>query len=672
MKKMKKFILFLLIIFIGGLTNSFSQTCPVNAGPDVTYLVGGSGQFNASGSDFYSWSPTTGLSNPNIANPIVSGGNAGSTLTYTVTGMTGVGSSLIINGDFTSGNTGFFSEYLYVAQSPTALYPEGRYGVGTNPKSYHGDFSACTDHTSASGNMMIINGSPTANTRVWYTTVAVEPNTDYAFTAWVTAVHPSNPPTLQFKIAGALLGTPTTFPSSTCTWTRFYQIWNSGTNTSVEISITNQNTIAVGNDFAIDDISFIKICTATDEAVRITKAPDPELTTTVVTNIFTKKATSGGNVTSQGQSAITTRGVCWNTTGTPTTANPKTADGTGIGSFPSLMTGLTGSTLYYVRAYVINTEGTYYGNQVTFTTQPPTKANNDSYTINEDAPPTNLTIQTNDYYCLDGPVTTPIKLITNPIHGTTSINNNGTPSDLKDDYIVYTPIANHHGTDSFIYEICDFYGDCVRATANITIISVDDFPNAQNDDFTLKQAIYGNRLNILTNDDFGGDVPFDGPGTWSIVSYPTYGTLAINNNGTPTLPTDDYVIYSPTNCYAGPDMFVYKICDPDGDCSTATVNLMIEVDMFNISKGFSPNDDGINDKFIIGDLTLYPNNSLTIINRWGNKVYEAKPYNNDWDGTAQMGVRLGGDELPQGTYFFLFDPGNQTGVRKGHFYIKRK
>jgi gliding motility-associated-like protein len=668
---MRKLFLICTLIFFGTLS-VFSQTCSVNAGPDVTYLVGGSGQFNASGADFYSWSPTTGLSNPNIANPIVSGGAAGTTLTYTVTGSKLTTTNLITNGDFSAGNTGFSSDYVYTGPGPLTLNPEGKYGVGPNPNSYHWNFSACTDHTGGGGNMLIANASPVASERVWYTTVTVIPNTNYAFSAWVTTVCLPNPPTLQFKIAGQLLGSPTSFSGTLCYWEKFYQIWNSGSNTSVEISITNQNTIANGNDFAIDDISFFQLCTSTDEAVRYSKAPDPELTTTVVTNIFTKKATSGGNVTSQGQSAITTRGVCWNTTGTPTTANPKTADGTGIGSFPSLMTGLTGSTLYYVRAYVINTEGTYYGNQVTFTTQPPTKANNDSYTLNEDAPPTNLTIQTNDYYCLDGPVTTPLKLITNPIHGTASINNNGTPSDFKDDYVVYTPIANHHGSDNFIYEICDFYGDCVRATANITILSVDDFPNAQNNEFTIKQAIYGNTLPILPNDNFGGDVPFDGPGSWSIITQPTYGSLVIHNNGTPTIPVDDYVIYSPTNCYVGTDSFVYRICDPDGDCSTATVNLMIEVDLFNISKGFSPNGDGINDKFIIGDLTLYPNNSLTIINRWGNKVFEAKPYNNDWDGTAQMGVRLGGDEVPQGTYFFLFDPGNNTGVRKGHFYIKRK
>ncbi len=767
---MRKLVLSLIMLFLLSGINYLSSQCPVNAGSDVTYLFGSSAQLNASGANWtYSWSPTTGLSNSNIANPIVSGGASGSVTTYTVTGRSLVGGNLITNGDFTAGNIGFSSEYGYVAQAPTALYPEGKYGVGTNPKSYHPDFSACTDHTSSSGNMMIANGSPTANQRVWYATVSVTPNTDYAFAAYVTAVHATNPPTLQFKIAGTLLGSPTTFSSSTCNWQEFYQIWNSGSNTSVEISITNQNTVAVGNDFAIDDISFTEICVSTDDIIVtcqppypavsttvvtsilgysavsggtvtsengatvtergvcwnttgnptvsdpktsdgtgfgsytssitgltpgvtyyvrafatnsngtgygqqeiFTTPPNPILTTTAVSLIFTKHATSGGEIISEGQSATTARGVCWNTTGTPTTANSKTTNGTGLGTFTSLMTGLTGGTNYFVRAYVINAQGAFYGNEVTFTTAPPTQATNDSYTINEDAPATIMRIQDNDYYTLDGPATTPLKIISNPVHGTIVINNNATPTNPKDDYIVYTPIANHHGTENIIYEICDFYGDCVRATANITILSVDDAPTATDDNFTVKQTTYDNIMFALRYAVFGGDVPFDGPGSFTVITYPTQGEIVVMDNGTPADPTDDYILYTPDDGFIGTDSFVYEICDPDGDCVTNTINIVIERDLFNISKGFSPNGDGINDLFIIGDLTMYPNNSLTIINRWGNRVYEGKPYNNDWDGTNIYSPAFGIWELPQGTYFFLFDPGNRTGVRKGHFYLKRK
>jgi hypothetical protein len=96
-----------------------------------------------------------------------------------------------------------------------------------------------------------------------------------------------------------------------------------------------------------------------------------ELTTTAITGVTTNAASSGGNISSDGGSAVTARGVCWNTTGSPTIADSKTTDGSGTGSFTSSLTGLTGGTLFYVRAYATNSEGTAYGNQVSFTTLTP-------------------------------------------------------------------------------------------------------------------------------------------------------------------------------------------------------------------------------------------------------------------------------------------------------------
>lgn len=94
----------------------------------------------------------------------------------------------------------------------------------------------------------------------------------------------------------------------------------------------------------------------------------PVISTTVVSSIAATTAVSGGNITSDGGSAITTRGVCWGTTANPTIANSKTANGTGTGSFSSSLTGLTQNTTYYVRAYATNLGGTAYGSQVSFIT----------------------------------------------------------------------------------------------------------------------------------------------------------------------------------------------------------------------------------------------------------------------------------------------------------------
>jgi len=94
----------------------------------------------------------------------------------------------------------------------------------------------------------------------------------------------------------------------------------------------------------------------------------PTLSTTAASGITTTSATGGGNITNDGDLAVSARGVCWNTTGTPTLTDNVTNDGTGTGSFESNMTNLTANTLYYVRAYATNSVGTSYGNEVSFTT----------------------------------------------------------------------------------------------------------------------------------------------------------------------------------------------------------------------------------------------------------------------------------------------------------------
>lgn len=99
-----------------------------------------------------------------------------------------------------------------------------------------------------------------------------------------------------------------------------------------------------------------------------THTTNPTVTTTAVTNVTTTGATSGGEVTADGGSAVTARGVCWNTTGNPTITDSHTTDGSGTGAFTSSITELDCRTKYYVRAYATNAEGTSYGAQVEFST----------------------------------------------------------------------------------------------------------------------------------------------------------------------------------------------------------------------------------------------------------------------------------------------------------------
>jgi hypothetical protein len=96
----------------------------------------------------------------------------------------------------------------------------------------------------------------------------------------------------------------------------------------------------------------------------------PVLSTAAVSALTQTDAISGGDVTFDGNSAVTVRGVCWNTGGAPTIdLTTKTEDGTGTGSFISNVTGLSPGTQYCVRSYAVNSTGVGYGNEVCFTTQ---------------------------------------------------------------------------------------------------------------------------------------------------------------------------------------------------------------------------------------------------------------------------------------------------------------
>lgn len=93
------------------------------------------------------------------------------------------------------------------------------------------------------------------------------------------------------------------------------------------------------------------------------------VTTKSAVIITSVSATTGGNVSNSGGGINTTeRGVVYNTSPNPTTSNNKVQSGSGSGDFTSTLTGLSGSTTYYVRAYAVKSTGTTYGIQVTFTT----------------------------------------------------------------------------------------------------------------------------------------------------------------------------------------------------------------------------------------------------------------------------------------------------------------
>jgi hypothetical protein len=96
----------------------------------------------------------------------------------------------------------------------------------------------------------------------------------------------------------------------------------------------------------------------------------PVITTAAASEITKNSAVSGGEVTSDGGSPVTARGICWSTNSNPTVDDSFTTDGEGPGSFMSNLSGLNPGTEYNIRAYATNAIGTAYGNELNFTTNP--------------------------------------------------------------------------------------------------------------------------------------------------------------------------------------------------------------------------------------------------------------------------------------------------------------
>lgn len=116
----------------------------------------------------------------------------------------------------------------------------------------------------------------------------------------------------------------------------------------------------------------------------------------------------------------------------------------------------------------------------------------------------------------------------------------------------------------------------------------------------------------------------------------------------------------------GLDQLCMVLCDDNGLCDTTVVMIQVIPRELVIYNGVSPNNDGINDHFIVENIELFPNNKIRIFNRWGTRVYETKGYRNDhgWYGTFE------GNDLPDGSYFYMIDDG-EGGMYSGYLFLQR-
>jgi hypothetical protein len=175
-------------------------------------------------------------------------------------------SDLLTDGDFSLGNAGFTSQLDYLPIGGSHNGP-GYYAIVHNPSvdlwSAFGNFG---DHTTGSGLMFASDGPTNPNTIVWQETVNVSKATDYVFSGWAasmgqypigTPIDPS-PARLGFLINDVQIGSVFTVAAQNGQWSQFSAAWNSGMSGVATIKIIDMNTDGVGNDFALDDLSFVR------------------------------------------------------------------------------------------------------------------------------------------------------------------------------------------------------------------------------------------------------------------------------------------------------------------------------------------------------------------------------------------------------------------------------
>ncbi|MGB1019086.1 MAG: Ig-like domain-containing protein, partial [Chitinophagales bacterium] len=254
----------------------------------------------------------------------------------------------------------------------------------------------------------------------------------------------------------------------------------------------------------------------------------------------------------------------------------------------------------------------------------------DAYVTNQDTDTETEYVDLNDIYPTGSSLTA--TLINDPVNGTISFNDDGT--------FVYTPNTGFAGVDQFTYILCDNFGNCDEATVIITVLpddveAVDDFiPIVNNGTY---------EINILDNDTFTTGTP-----VVYILDEPINGTISLNEDGTLT--------YIPDSEELLPDSFSYVLC-VNTICDTAWIYVK-GPDLLMVT-GISPNNDGVNDNFVIEDLLIfYPNAELNIFNRWGDEVWRSNgPYQNNWSG-----LNMEGKNLADGTYFVILD--YNDGIKK--------
>lgn len=227
-------------------------------------------------------------------------------------------------------------------------------------------------------------------------------------------------------------------------------------------------------------------------------------------------------------------------------------------------------------------------------------------------------------------------------------------------------LAKVNVSDNATYQltVTDQFGCTDRAVFDIPEL----IPPVARDDYATTRVDETVRIDVLANDESSFDFDL---ASLIVTKFPANGNVSINEDGTVnyTWNGNGVITYSSSGNQTLEDFFVYQICDITNMCSSAKVTITILPDDVQVNEGFSPNGDGFGDRFVIADLSDYPDSELSVFTRTGQKVYYSRNYQNDWDGRT-LGAHLSDGKLvPTGVYYYILKLGGTDTIIKGYVVV---
>ena len=197
---------------------------------------------------------------------------------------------------------------------------------------------------------------------------------------------------------------------------------------------------------------------------------------------------------------------------------------------------------------------------------------------------------------------------------------------------------------------------------------------------TISGCVNSDSVNIFQDDSVYVSILLNNSSdsTAEVNTYQEYEYTYTGNDGPVIWSIDDINISNDSTLIhsfieSGQHIVSITLTNPDNGCIANDSLILTAIHQLKIPGAISPNGDGFNDYFLIRALENYDDNTLTIFNRWGNSVFEASPYENNWEGQSNSGLTVTGEIVVDGTYFYVLKltKDNQEFIYKGSIEVKR-